>query len=563
LKIIPSTIYQDTGHTRKLINKGERIVFRLLEGIDFGNLHDIALHSLNMTNANWQRWSETDFIVISKLGLLVIEVKGGSVRCKNGIWEYSGKKTKNSPATQAKNAFYNLDQNYLQTNQEIKKITRNVPMGWCCIFPHIARIMPDEYSLPEQGDEITCYKEECINEQNFKGFLTRVYAHYISLMKEQGRKQIGSLDKEAISKIRKLLRPDFEQEISLDISLNQSKKMMQKLTEEQYEKIDFIQEFPRVMIEGGAGTGKTTLAVKALREEHARGKKTIFLSRSSIFNGFIKSNIKEEGIAAAHLGELEKYIEEEVKFDSCIMDEGQDLCDFKSLENIEKIIIGGLEEGRWRWFGDPNNQVAPSIDYSEDAYQYLKSFSYSSKLKYNVRNTPTIINKVQQWTLADMGSGEKYTGISDPPELSNSRTINDAYEDAQKRLQDWIKEGVKINDIALLAPNEKIIMKLRNLMIDLGLNFKVYNHQLENYSLGNFLVIATFDDFKGLDRDCVMVLGLDDHLSNKQEDDDALKKMLYVSMTRANYRLYISTTPLLGKKIAGFVEEYTTKGPKL
>ena len=65
-----------------------------------------------------------------------------------------------------------------------------------------------------------------------------------------------------------------------------------------------------------------------------------------------------------------------------------------------------------------------------------------------------------------------------------------------------------------------------------------------------------FDDFKGLDRNCVMVLGLDDHLSNKQEDDDALKKMLYVSMTRANFRLYISTTPLLAEKISEFVEEY-------
>ena len=67
---------------------------------------------------------------------------------------------------------------------------------------------------------------------------------------------------------------------------------------------------------------------------------------------------------------------------------------------------------RWRWFGDSNNQVAPTIDFNQDAYQYLRSFSYSSKLKYNVRNTPTIINKVQQWTLADMGSVEKYTGIS-------------------------------------------------------------------------------------------------------------------------------------------------------
>ena len=238
------------------------------------------------------------------------------------------------------------------------------------------------------------------------------------------------------------------------------------------------------------------------------------------------------------------------------MDEGQDLCDFESLENIEKIIIGGLEEGRWRWFGDSNNQVAPTIDFNQDAYQYLRSFSYSSKLKYNVRNTPTIINKVQQWTLADMGSVEKYTGISDAPELSNSKTIDDAYEDAQQKLQDWIKEGIKSNDIALLVPNEKIIMKLRTLMIDLGLDFKVYNNQLENYSLGDFLVIATFDDFKGLDRNCVMVLGLDDHLSNKQEDDDALKKMLYVSMTRANFRLYISTTPLLAEKISEFVEEY-------
>ena len=220
MKIIPSTIYADNGYSRQLINRGERKVFRVLEAVDFGNLHDVALHSFNITKADWQRWCETDFIIITKFGLLLLEVKGGNVKCQDGIWKYSGKTTRNSPGTQAKEAFYHLDKNYLKASAGMKRITQNIPMGFGCVFPEISRIVShDESPLPEQDDAITCYRDEARDEKQFKGFIIRLYDHYKSTMLAQDR-AVSEFNKEDIKKISNMLRPSFAKEVSLNISLS-------------------------------------------------------------------------------------------------------------------------------------------------------------------------------------------------------------------------------------------------------------------------------------------------------------------------------------------------------
>ena len=104
-------------------------------------------------------------IIITKFGLLLLEVKGGNVKCQDGIWKYSGKTTRNSPGTQAKEAFYHLDANYLKASAGMKRITQNIPMGFGCVFPEISRIVShDESPLPEQDDAITCYRDEARDE---------------------------------------------------------------------------------------------------------------------------------------------------------------------------------------------------------------------------------------------------------------------------------------------------------------------------------------------------------------------------------------------------------------
>src|SRR5687767_7939684 len=65
----------------------EREVFALLQR-NVSDPEAIALASVNLSRHEYQRWGEIDFVVLSSAGVLVIEVKGGKVTCRDGIWRF-------------------------------------------------------------------------------------------------------------------------------------------------------------------------------------------------------------------------------------------------------------------------------------------------------------------------------------------------------------------------------------------------------------------------------------------------------------------------------------------
>lgn len=285
------------------------------------------------------------------------------------------------------------------------------------------------------------------------------------------------------------------------------------------------------------------------------GKKTLFLARSPTFTGFIRNNTKDDEFEVISVNELDDLIKQRSVFDSLIMDEGQDLCEFSAIDKIELILKGGLEKGRWRWFGDHNNQISPTIDYDATAYNYLESLSIQSMLRFNVRNTPPIINSIKLHTQADMGSSKKHKQSTAPvPEFGLSTSINSTYRDTRNVINEWIKDGVKLSEIAILVPDEKAIDKARSICLDLGLEFKVINKDSYKFKDFQFIAISTFDDFKGLERPCISILGLDNYMIDREINDLELKRLLYSSMTRANYKIYVASGTILKEKRASVLK---------
>ena len=68
-----------------------------------------AFHSLNLPEHRKKQFSEADYVVVSPRGILVLEVKGGRLSMKQGIWsttDRNGNKNEfsESPIVQAKDA---------------------------------------------------------------------------------------------------------------------------------------------------------------------------------------------------------------------------------------------------------------------------------------------------------------------------------------------------------------------------------------------------------------------------------------------------------------------------
>ena len=82
MRVIPNIIHRDTK------SDAEREVFNLLKNLEMGPGWT-ALHSLNVSKHQYKQWCELDFVIVGPEGIIVLEVKGGRVECKDGIWHFT------------------------------------------------------------------------------------------------------------------------------------------------------------------------------------------------------------------------------------------------------------------------------------------------------------------------------------------------------------------------------------------------------------------------------------------------------------------------------------------
>ena len=71
--------------------------------------------------------------------------------------------------------------------------------------------------------------------------------------------------------IQTYLRPDFDLVIAKSVFLGQTEAKLMSLTEEQYDRLDELEENPRCLFEGADGTGKTLLALEYARRADRGG----------------------------------------------------------------------------------------------------------------------------------------------------------------------------------------------------------------------------------------------------------------------------------------------------
>ena len=69
------------------------------------------------------------------------------------------------------------------------------------------------------------------------------------------------------------LRPDFEAVVPLHVPAHDVETRIAHLTRDQMRLIDVVEANPRVICSGGAGTGKTMLALELAKRQGAAGKK--------------------------------------------------------------------------------------------------------------------------------------------------------------------------------------------------------------------------------------------------------------------------------------------------
>ncbi len=269
---------------------GEIDVYRKLwndlgkSSLDWDIWHDLKLpeHSDNF-NYYKKTSSQIDFLILCKYGLLVLEVKGGSISTKDNTFFY-GKNfetpIKQNPFKQAEGYKYTLKDNILN----------NLKGCFFCdavAFPHVD--YPFESKLIDRNLLWTSFMANDFDD-SIEKFLINVFEYSKNKHKKHFRSYDEISPKEHIA-IKKILSP-----IIGDRNYINTINTLEWLGIQNIEILEGLYKNPRIMIEGPPGCGKTTIAKAFIDKQHH--KNGIYLCWNNLLMHYTKSMLSERQLSS-------------------------------------------------------------------------------------------------------------------------------------------------------------------------------------------------------------------------------------------------------------------------
>ena len=538
------------------------------------------MHSLGLARRPMGPYGEIDFVlIIPGEGVICLEVKGGQVCCENGRWRTmdrngNGAWLKQSPFMQARESTFAL-RDYIRDHFG-RRDESECPIGYGVVFPDVA--CPPLTTEFERWEVIDHHDlRESIN-KHIMGI-----AHN-RLRDFQSRMSVRMPTHPQSQAIKDFLRPNFDMVVSKSVTMEHIEETLLSLTEEQYARLDELEDNPRCLFRGAAGTGKTLLAVETARRAALDGDKVLLICFNRLLAGWLREQTKGTGIIADTWHEVAKrfildssigddFLEEESRafrsidpdsqrrlfeetyheyaglalsehierggrpFDRLVLDEAQDvLGDESVVEFVDLALKDGLSRGNWAIFGDftPHQALYDNpVDPVEILENYTDHFVRSS-LTLNCRNTLQIAKEVSAVAGEDNSRSRMDAETGLPVERrywKNRSGLLRALTNVVERLVE--NDKVPVEDIVVLAPR-----RLENTTLagtDLISTYPLADITNRNLKTMEQPAIrfSTIQAFKGLDSPVAIVVDID------ETDSDWMKSILYVGMSRARSLLIL------------------------
>jgi hypothetical protein len=489
-----------------------------------------AFHSLNLTRHPYKRFGEIDFLVTSARVILVLEVKGGGVKCIDGRWIYTDREgvehaRSESPFRQAESALHGLIRR-LQ-DQFPKGALEDFVFGYGVIFPDCEWRQAGSEWDPRTLADAKAFRR-------FDRWLESLISYWDEKASVQ-RKGAGA-SAVLLKEVQGFLRPDFEAIPAFGTQVRQIEENLVRLTEDQYALLDIVEANPRTFCTGGAGTGKTFLAVELARRWAGSGEQVLLVCASPWLKAWIHSRLAIAGLTISTCDSIPTAASRACieKFDKLIVDEAQDLMQMGSLDILDTHLKGSLSGGSWCLFGDLQNQSGLLGQVEQDALDWIGQIGPARlPLRVNCRNTQQIIDLIGQKLGADMGvrgtgSGPKVRHAS----FDNRVAAATALEREIKSLCDL---GLANSQITILSPDSC----RDSLVAELPGRARTAIRELDEYGIRGFppdgISFSTIANFKGLENDAVIVIDL------PLECDPTYATLSYVGMSRARAVLVVLT----------------------
>lgn len=553
-RLIPPTIHSSVR------SGAERRLFRTLERAP-GTDEWICLHSLALARHESKRRGEIDFLLITPLGIFVLEVKGGRIRREAGSWVFTNRfgesnRRSESPFDQAAGAMFALE----------RRIRDGLGAAWAdLLFGYGVVFMDVEFqSVGAEADPDLVYDARD-RHRPFEKWIERL-ARYTRAAQPRTRR---APTRKEIEDVATFLRGDFDLEPSLATVAEDTKAEQDALTREQQEVLDALAEEPRLLVDGPAGSGKTILALEAARRDARDGRRVLLLCFNRLlaararailredfagplvvstvhswFRSIIEaSSLREEFHArASGMSEREVY---EVLFpeyaamaaleqagppvDTLIVDEAQDVLTEGYTAALGEAVRDGLEGGRWRFFLDANNQASIYGRFDLALMKRLRGLGAVALLTKNCRNTRPIALQTNIVAEPRRYADGRVEGA--PVQFLSYADQRACLGKLERVIADLRHEGIGSASVTVLLPkqpDDTTVARLERLGIR-----RLAEPDMAQGATPGFTTWSLVSGFKGLENDVVVLVGIENIV------DPWWRGVTYVGMSRARVRLYV------------------------
>jgi hypothetical protein len=497
---------------------------------------------------------EIDFLIAHPdYGIFSLEVKGGGVASESGKWfsidRHGVKHDIRNPFTQSMNAKYSIKRKLEESSRAVANLNK-CSFGHAVFFPDVKS--SELFHSPDTPAEII---GSFASLEDVSTWVKGVFSFWENLTD-------SPLGKAGIELLCEQLMPTLRAEIVFAATLNRIEEKRFKLTNNQIQILDFLASRRRVSICGGAGTGKTILAMEKAKRLASDGFRTLLTCYNRPLSDWISSELKDfPNIIVSNFDRLTEHFvstaDHKLKKDCLsqakITYPGMDLWRVQmpaamtfALEYIDErfdaIVVDEAQDFPDEyWFplelllDDPSNSPFYIFyDVHQNLYQRSLQFPIVDvpfELASNCRNTIQIHDFAYK----------NYSGPKvNKPDLAGNpvQIIMESNQDKQlekitRLLVDILtKKGVNSSQVVVLIGDNLVkhskYEMLRNFTLPNGIVWSI-----ENGFKVNHVLVDTVKRFKGLEADIVILWGLPDSESKE------LQEVLYVGSSRAKSELII------------------------
>ena len=464
--------------------------------------------------------SECDFLIFSEQeGFITCEVKGG-----NGFKKINGKfyleendgerELKRSPMEQSEESSRYFFKLYASEYNE----KFNGVYGSISLFPFYH--VNDPVLMDHRPKDIVLDIDDMLD---LGKKIKKCFLFYKSK-----RSYYGSLTKNQRSNFKNMINKKIASKASAGSIIEAKEFELNTVNRVQDNLVFFLKNYNRTFIFGGAGTGKTWIAFKFSKKASLEGKKVLLTTFNKkliemfkeLLKGYLNIDIlsfeelvKKDGVVYDSNSEqlIDRYNSVSyVKYDSIIVDEGQDFDQYQAMIISEHLLNKTSE---LRVFYDETQNI-----YDKDFKDGFDIPVPPFQLKENLRNTASIYDWATEKT--NLGKDVITNQIIGP--LPISYTFTKEYE-----LYKYLE-----TEIVKLIITEGIPVKSIVLLVDHDLYSSFYNKNIGRWVFNNAssqsIQIYLVEDFKGLESDIIFYA----HSFSTPENYN------YVAYTRAKYYLF-------------------------